>query len=116
MASGETEAQRSCREPGAAASSLPALQPSGCSPLAMAVRQGLLPPGLGVTGMHLGRHGSSGAVGSHRWAAAELSTFLPALTCDHSADPIAKMSQWIHLLKVLVVQAHERDAQEILQR
>lgn len=40
----------------------------------------------------------------------------PALTCAHSADPIGKMSQWIHLLKVLAVQAHERDAQEMLQR
>lgn len=40
----------------------------------------------------------------------------PALTYAPPANPIAKMSQWVHLLKVLVVQAHERDGQEILQR
>ena len=46
----------------------------------------------------------------------EPSTMPPALTYARSAHPIAKMSQWTCLLKVLVVQAHERDAQEILQR
>lgn len=47
---------------------------------------------------------------SHQWADVEMSTMLPVLMSDHSADPIAKMSQWIHLLKVLDVQAYETGA------
>ena len=66
--------------------------------------------------MNLGQHGLAGAVVSHPCAAAEPSTMLPALTSAHSAGPIAKMSPWIRLCEVLVVQANKRDAQEIMQR
>lgn len=60
--------------------------------------------------MNLGQHGLAGAVVSHRWAAMEPSAMPPALTYARSADPIAKMSHWIHSLMVLVFQGHERDA------
>lgn len=59
----------------------------------------------------MGQCGLAGAVVSHQWAALEPPTMVSALTCVHSADPIVKMSQWICLLKVLVVSAHERDAE-----
>lgn len=59
----------------------------------------------------MGQCGLAGALVSHQWATVEPPTMAPALPCVHSADPIAKMRQWICLLKVLVVSSRERDAE-----
>lgn len=62
--------------------------------------------------VNLGQHGLAGVVVS---LVGSCGAVHHALTYAHSVDPIAEMTQWIHLLKVLIVQMCERDAQEILQ-